>query len=314
MAWDTVARFGNLPLPDSFLSDFARVADDESRHLGWVLQRMAELGCSYGDMEAHDLLWRGAQVSVGDVSARLAIVPLAQEARGLDAGSKLCQRLVGFGDSRSADIVARIALEERAHVAIGVEWFHHVCDEMGVAAQPTFVHHLATLCPGLMTGTFNHRERQLVGLPREWYDPTPNSVGKVVGHTTTSGGRRASAKLSLGSSLDDSSGAALTSSPVTQPASDSHASHASLLPPYQPSASASPVLQAAASLPSSPVTQPLAITPARHASVVPPPVNSSASHGTTTTSGNQCDAEDAEQRQLLLLQLQCQLAAAVLIG
>ena len=44
---------------------------------------------------------------------------MGQEARGLDAGQRLVTRLVGAGDARSAGIVARIALEERAHVAIG---------------------------------------------------------------------------------------------------------------------------------------------------------------------------------------------------
>lgn len=50
---------------------------------------------------------------------RLAIVPMSQEARGLDAGQRLATRLVGSGDNRSASIVNRIAEEERAHVAVG---------------------------------------------------------------------------------------------------------------------------------------------------------------------------------------------------
>lgn len=50
---------------------------------------------------------------------RLAIVPMSQEARGLDAGQRLATRLVGAGDKRSADIVFQIALEEKAHVAVG---------------------------------------------------------------------------------------------------------------------------------------------------------------------------------------------------
>ena len=46
--------------------DFARVADDESRHLGWCLQRLAEMGVSYGDIPAHSMLWEGAQKSAGE--------------------------------------------------------------------------------------------------------------------------------------------------------------------------------------------------------------------------------------------------------
>ncbi len=39
---------------------------------------------------------------------------------GLDAGPRLVNKLEGFGDHRSAGIVAQIAEEERAHVAVGV--------------------------------------------------------------------------------------------------------------------------------------------------------------------------------------------------
>ena len=70
LACDTVVRFAHLRLPDEFYADFARVADDESRHLGWCLQRMEELGHAYGDMPAHNLLWEGAQMSSDDLSAR----------------------------------------------------------------------------------------------------------------------------------------------------------------------------------------------------------------------------------------------------
>ena len=57
---------------------------------------------------------------------RLAVVPMSQEARGLDAGPRLAARLCGLGDNRSAAIVRRIAGEERAHVAVGVAWFKRV--------------------------------------------------------------------------------------------------------------------------------------------------------------------------------------------
>lgn len=55
-----------LHLLQSFYADFARVADDESRHLSWCLQRLKELGHAYGDMVAHNMLWEGAEASSGD--------------------------------------------------------------------------------------------------------------------------------------------------------------------------------------------------------------------------------------------------------
>ncbi len=120
LAWDTVARFASLRgvLPDQFFIDFAHVADDESRHLLWCLQRLEELGVSYGDVPAHDLLWEGAEATANDPLARLAVVPCMQEARGLDAGPRLAERLVGHGDNVSAAIVRRISEEELGHVAV----------------------------------------------------------------------------------------------------------------------------------------------------------------------------------------------------
>lgn len=67
-----------------------------------------------------------------------SLLRVAQEARGLDAGPRLVQRLVGFGDLRTSNIVARIADEEVAHVAVGVHWFVDVCQKMGRKPEIAF--------------------------------------------------------------------------------------------------------------------------------------------------------------------------------
>ena len=102
------------------------MADDESRHLSWCLQRLEELGHEHGDMGRHDMLWLGCFESRGDKLDRMCVVPMAQEARGLDAGPRLREKLVGRGDNRSAAIVERITKEELNHVAVGVHWFRDV--------------------------------------------------------------------------------------------------------------------------------------------------------------------------------------------
>ena len=108
-------------------------------------------------------------MSSHDLDARLCIIPCGQEARGLDAGSRLAQRLTGFGDKRTAAIVNQIALEERAHVAVGVYWHKRVCEALGLDPQSAFRSNLS-ICPELLKGPFNHNERELVGLTRGYYD------------------------------------------------------------------------------------------------------------------------------------------------
>ncbi|VFQ84112.1 unnamed protein product [Cuscuta campestris] len=170
LAWDTVVRFSPYLelLGEGFFADFAHVADDESRHFAWCSQRLAELGFKYGDMPAHNLLWRECDKTSCDIAARLAAIPLVQEARGLDAGPRLVQKLIGFGDHRTADIVARIAAEEVAHVAVGVSWFSSVCQKMNHPPCNTFKDLLKEYDVELK-GPFNYTARDEAGIPREWY-------------------------------------------------------------------------------------------------------------------------------------------------
>ncbi|KAG8364761.1 hypothetical protein BUALT_Bualt18G0032400 [Buddleja alternifolia] len=172
LAWDTVVRFSPYIdlLGQGFFADFAHVADDESRHFTWCSQRLAELGFRYGDMPAHSFLWRECEKSSDNVAARLAVIPLVQEARGLDAGPRLVNKLIGFGDLRTSSIVAKIADEEVAHVAVGVYWFVLVCQKTGRVPSSTFTDILQEYNVELK-GPFNYSAREQAGIPREWYDP-----------------------------------------------------------------------------------------------------------------------------------------------
>lgn len=174
LAWDTVVRFsGSIQvLGEQFFADFAHVADDESRHFGWCSQRLAELGFCYGDMPAHNMLVDNGIKSAGSVMDRLVVVPMVQEARGLDSGPRLAARLTGWGDAHSAGIVNQIAKEELAHVAVGVSWFLAVCKKMNKVPDSTFKELMRELNVELK-GPFNYIARAKAGLPRNWYDAAP---------------------------------------------------------------------------------------------------------------------------------------------
>jgi len=82
-------------------------------------------------MQCIYVLWSMASqwlvVLPGDLAGRLAVVPMSQEAKGLDAGPRLAEKLVGCGDNRSAAIVSRIAAEEKAHAAVGALQLMYAC-------------------------------------------------------------------------------------------------------------------------------------------------------------------------------------------
>ncbi|MFO0987742.1 MAG: DUF455 family protein [Alphaproteobacteria bacterium] len=64
--------------------------------------RLAALGAAYGDLPAHDGLWQAAHETRHDLLARLAIVPLVLEARGLDVTPPMIARFDRLGDAESA--------------------------------------------------------------------------------------------------------------------------------------------------------------------------------------------------------------------
>ena len=115
---------------------------------------------------------------------RLSIVPCVQEARGLDAGPRIAERLVGAGDCRTAAIVRRISDEEHAHVAVGVVWLHHVAAARGSTARDLFRSALSDHYPEGLRGaaSFNTAAREKVGVMRDWWaPPSPELEGRLRG-------------------------------------------------------------------------------------------------------------------------------------
>ena len=92
LAWDLIARFADAALPREFWSDWVAVAADEAPHFALIEARLGELGAAYGELPAHDGLWDAARAIGHDLLARLAVVPLVLEARGLDVTPAMIAR------------------------------------------------------------------------------------------------------------------------------------------------------------------------------------------------------------------------------
>ncbi|MGB5842549.1 MAG: ferritin-like domain-containing protein, partial [Brucella anthropi] len=127
LALDIVARFAAKPIPRSFFDGWMKVADDEARHFTLLRDRLKSLGADYGDMPAHDGLWQSAHQTRNDLEARLAVVPLILEARGLDVTPSLLEKMIETGDHETAAILDVIYNDEKTHVAVGAKWFRFFC-------------------------------------------------------------------------------------------------------------------------------------------------------------------------------------------
>lgn len=170
LAWDLIARFGSQ-LPRAFCDDWVRVADEEGLHFLLISDRLMELGSHYGALPAHDGLWEAAQVTSHDLLARLAVVPMVLEARGLDVTPQTIERLKKAEDWKSAEILGRIYQDEIGHVAAGNRWFRHQCDQAGV--EPTVAFHDAVrrYFRGELKPPFNDAARLEAGLSPAFYQP-----------------------------------------------------------------------------------------------------------------------------------------------
>lgn len=133
LAADILIRFADRDPPRAFLDDWARVLGEEAKHFLLLDDRLRELGSAYGDLPAHDGLWQAAQDTADDLLARLAIVPLVLEARGLDVTPAMIANLRKAGDNASAAVLEIVYRDEIGHVAIGRRWFEHFCEGDPVA-------------------------------------------------------------------------------------------------------------------------------------------------------------------------------------
>lgn len=171
LAFDIVARFTREDLPRAFFDAWVAVGDDEARHYLMLAERLAELNASYGDLAAHDGLWQAAEETADDLLARLAIVPLVLEARGLDVTPAMTEKLRKVGDDRSADILQTIHDEEIAHVAAGARWFRFLCERRGLEPAETYGRLVRERFRGSLKPPFNRASRDAAGLPAAFYEP-----------------------------------------------------------------------------------------------------------------------------------------------
>ena len=168
LALDMAGRFGG-ELGEEFVSDWLSVAADEAMHFVLLARRLTALGSGYGQLAAHDGLWEAADKTRHDVAARLAVVPMVLEARGLDVTLPTIERMRFAGDEPSARILERIFRDEIRHVRFGTAHFAKVCQKRGIPPAMTWRSLVETHFRGALKPPFNDSARQSAGLPREFY-------------------------------------------------------------------------------------------------------------------------------------------------
>ena len=168
LALDMAGRFGR-EMGRGFVSDFLAVAADEAMHFALIDRHLRTLGSHYGALPAHEGLWQAAHDTRHDVAARLAVVPMVLEARGLDVTPATLERVHLSGDERGARILQRILDDEIRHVRFGAKHFREASLRRDEAPRELWQNLVKTHFRGALKPPFNDSARRAGGLPRDWY-------------------------------------------------------------------------------------------------------------------------------------------------
>ncbi|WP_324261690.1 ferritin-like domain-containing protein [Altererythrobacter sp. H2] len=168
LALDMAGRFGE-EMGQGFVSDFLAVAADEAMHFALLDRKLRSLGSHYGALPAHGGLWQAARDTAHDVAARLAVVPMVLEARGLDVTPATLERVRMQGDEQGARILQRILDDEIRHVGVGTKHFIAHCQGRRESPESRWKTLVARHFHGSVKPPFNDSARLAAGLSRGFY-------------------------------------------------------------------------------------------------------------------------------------------------
>ncbi|TDL24347.1 DUF455-domain-containing protein [Rickenella mellea] len=182
LAWDIIARFGpsHPSLPHQFFSDFTKIALDESKHFTLLCNRLAALGTHYGSLTVHAGLWQSAAETSISLKARLAIIHLVHEARGLDVNPATIEKFRRQGDKESVEVLEIIHHDEITHVTAGHRWFTHLCSADKEDPVHVFREEVRRHFAGALKGPFNEADRRKAGLTPDFYEDLKGEADRYV--------------------------------------------------------------------------------------------------------------------------------------
>lgn len=165
-------------LPRAFFHDWLKVASDEAKHFSLLRTRLEEMGSYFGALPVHHSLWLSATETAHDLRARISIIALVHEARGLDVNPMTIQKFRNAGDTPSVKALEVIHNDEITHVTTGHRWLTWICDLEGTDPVMVFRENVKRHFRGPIRGPFNEEARLQAGMDARWYENC-NSEGIV---------------------------------------------------------------------------------------------------------------------------------------
>ena len=171
LAWYIVARFTSEDLPPTFYDNWVTIAEEEAKHFEALQKLLVSWSTNYGDLPAHDGLWEAANATKDFLLARLALIPMTLEARGIDTTPTLVKRLRQAGDHQTANILDIIYEDEIGHLSIGVKWFKYLCKRYEQTPETEYRYLINRYFKGILKPPFNTEARAKAGMTLHYLRP-----------------------------------------------------------------------------------------------------------------------------------------------
>ncbi|KAI1359063.1 hypothetical protein F5Y08DRAFT_91922 [Xylaria arbuscula] len=183
--FQTTATTGSVSqnLPRTFYYDWLKVANDEAKHFSLLRARLEELGSSFGALPVHHGLWESATMTAHDLRARISVIALVHEARGLDINPLTIEKFRAAGDLDSVDVMTIIHNDEITHVTTGHRWLTWICQQEGTDPVHVFRTNVQRHFRGAVKGPFNADARQQAGMDGRYYENLtglPGGKGEII--------------------------------------------------------------------------------------------------------------------------------------
>ncbi|KAI0195047.1 beta-1,4-xylosidase [Astrocystis sublimbata] len=165
-------------LPRTFYYDWLKVANDEAKHFSLLRCRLEELGSHFGALPVHHGVWESATRTAHDLRARISVIALVHEARGLDINPLTIEKFRAAKDMESVEVMTIIHNDEITHVTTGHRWLSWICEQEGTDPVQVFRSNVRKHFSGGLKGPFNVAGRQQAGMDSSYYEDLAGLPGE----------------------------------------------------------------------------------------------------------------------------------------
>ncbi|PIS03314.1 MAG: DUF455 domain-containing protein [Chlamydiae bacterium CG10_big_fil_rev_8_21_14_0_10_42_34] len=155
--------------PKAFRKGIAHTLKEEQGHVLLYMKRMEEMGLKFGELPLFKHFWNHVPYLTSPIRY-VSVMSLTFEMANLDFAPLYGRSFAGFGDNKSATLMAQILKDEINHVSFGYSWLNKFKGEN--SAWDSWISSLhPKLSPKRAKGfTVFEENRKKASIPDEWIE------------------------------------------------------------------------------------------------------------------------------------------------